>query len=76
MPPDDVDRLYIAMRELRDSVEAYRADLNGRLRSLEAADARRDGEAKATNHLGRIVVGCATMAAAVGGIVSLLTDRI
>jgi hypothetical protein len=76
MPPDDVDRLYIAMRELRDSVEAYRADLNGRLRSLEAADARRDGEAKATNHLGRIVVGCATMASAVGGIVSLLTDRI
>jgi len=75
MPPDDVDRLYVAMRELRDSVEAYRADLNGRLRSLEAADARRDGEAKAANHLGRIVLGCATMAAAVGGTITLLTDR-
>jgi hypothetical protein len=27
------------------------------------------------DHLGRIVLGCATMAAAVGGIVTLLTDR-
>ena len=75
MPPDDVDRLYIAMRELRDSVEAYRADLNGRLRSLEADNARRQGESAATNHLGRIVLGCATMAAAIGGIFTLLTDR-
>ena len=75
MPPDDVDRLYIAMRELRDSVEAYRSDLNGRLRSLEADNARRQGESAATNHLGRIVLGCATMAAAIGGIVTLLTDR-
>lgn len=43
MSPADVDRLYDAVDKLRHSVEGYRADLNGRLRALEQAEAQRQG---------------------------------
>lgn len=43
MSGDDVERLYRMLTELRDEVHGYRADLNGRLRALEVANAERDG---------------------------------
>ena len=43
MSPDDVNRLYLMLSELRDEVHGYRKDLNGRLRHLEAAEAKRQG---------------------------------
>lgn len=43
MSSDDVNRLYQMLSELRDEVHGYRADLNGRLRTLETAEAARGG---------------------------------
>lgn len=43
MSSDDVERLYRMLAELRDEVHGYRADLNGRLRTLEVANASRTG---------------------------------
>lgn len=76
MSPADVDRLYTAVEQLRQEVHGYRADLNGRLRSLEEAEARRDGATAVKSNLSRLVFGVAGMAAAISAVVAFLLDRL
>lgn len=49
MSADDVERLYRMLSELRDEVQGYRSDLNGRLRTLEHAEASRKGQETAAS---------------------------
>lgn len=49
MSGDDVERLYRMLSELRDEVHGYRKDLNGRLRTLESAEANRKGQETASS---------------------------
>ncbi len=72
MTTNDVERLYAAMDDLRDEVRGYRHDLNGRLRSLEQAEARREGIGTGRGGIGRIVLGVAAVAAAVGSVCGAL----
>ena len=76
MSPSDVDRLYTAMEQLRQEVHQYRADLNGRLRSLEDAEARRDGATEVKSNLSKLVFGVAGLAAAISAVVAFLLDRL
>jgi hypothetical protein len=79
MTSTDVTRLYALLDELRreqrkdmnalqDEVVGYRADLNGRLKALEVAEARREGAGAARGGIGRIIVSVAAVAAAVGSV--------
>lgn len=61
-----------ALSEMRDEVKGYRADLNGRLRALEQAEARREGIGTGRGGIGRIVLGVAAVAAAVGSVCGAL----
>ena len=79
MTSTDVTRLYALLDELRreqrrdmgdlrDEVQGYRADLNGRLKSLEIAEARREGVGHGRGGIGRVIVSVAAVAAAVGSV--------
>lgn len=79
MTSTDVTRLYALldelrreqrrdMTDLRDEVQGYRADLNGRLKALEIAEARREGVGAGRGGIGRIILGVAAVAAAVGSV--------
>ncbi len=70
MPPEDTERLYGMLRELREEVVGYRADLNGRLRSLESAEAHRQGAEYGKGSVGRLVAGTAALAAAIAGVIT------
>ena len=70
MPPEDTERLYTMLRELREEVVGYRADLNGRLRALESAEAHRQGAEYGKGSVGRLVAGTAAMAAAIAGVIT------
>ena len=70
MPPEDTERLYTMLRELREEVVGYRADLNGRLRALETAEAHRQGADYGKGSVGRLVAGTAAMAAAIAGVIT------
>jgi hypothetical protein len=70
VPPEDTERLYSMLRELREEVVGYRADLNGRLRALEAAEARRQGADYGKGSLARLVAGTAALAAAIAGVIT------
>lgn len=76
MSPADVDRLYTAVEQLRQEVHGYRADLNGRLRTLEMAEAHRTGSDHQTHSLLRILFGVAGMAAAISAVTAFILDRI
>jgi hypothetical protein len=76
MSGDDVNRLYQMLAELRDEVHGYRADLNGRLRALEAAEAARGGAQGQRENTSRIVFGVAGMAAAISAVVAFALDRL
>jgi len=76
MTPADTERLYVMMSDLRESVEGYRTDLNGRLRTLEQAEALRVGVDNGRAGIGRVVVASAAIAAAVGGIITLITTNV
>lgn len=76
MSPADVDRLYKIIDDLRDEVHGYRADLNGRLRNLEMAEASRDGADNQKAATIKIVFGVAGMAAAISAVVAFILDRI
>lgn len=76
MTAADVDRLYNAVEALRQDVHGYRADLNGRLRALETAEAERVGAEQTRGSFVRIVFGVAGMAAAVSATVAFILDRI
>ena len=83
MTSADVMRLYALLDELkkdnraslgevRDEVKGYRADLNGRLRTLEHAEARRNGVEIGRGTIGRITVSAAGVAAAVASVITLI----
>jgi hypothetical protein len=85
MTSTDVTRLYAlisevqreqraGMTDLRDEVKGYRADLNGRLRALEQAEARREGVGAGRGGIGRIIVSVAAVAAAIGSVCGVLVS--
>jgi hypothetical protein len=69
MTTSDVDRLYAGLAEVTAEVRGYRADLNGRLKALELAEAKRHGAGEARGSLGRIIWGVAAVSAAIGSVV-------
>jgi hypothetical protein len=69
MTTTDVDRLYNGLAEVAQEVRGYRAELNGRLRRLEEAEAHRNGRDHGKGSIGRIVVSVAAVSAAVGSVV-------
>lgn len=75
MSPADVDRLYTAVEQLRIEVHGYRADLNGRLRALEMAEASRDGAESQRGSIARTIFGVAGMAAGVSAVVAFILDQ-
>jgi hypothetical protein len=68
MTTSDVDRLYNGLAEVTAEVRGYRADLNGRLKALELAEARREGMGAGRGGVGRFVLAVAAVAAAVGSV--------
>jgi hypothetical protein len=87
MTSNDVMRLYAladesrketraALLDLRGEVQGYRADLNGRLRTLEHAEARRTGSDLGKGLVGRIIMGTAAVSAAVATIVALVLHNV
>jgi hypothetical protein len=69
MTTTDVDRLYNGLAEVASEVRGYRAELNGRLRRLEEAEAHRNGRDHGKGSIGRIIVSVAAVSAAVGSVV-------
>jgi hypothetical protein len=87
MTTNDVQRLYVLLDslrveqrrdigDLRDEVQGYRADLNGRLKALEIAEARREGVGIARGSIGRIIWGVAAVSAAIGSIVGVIATLV
>ncbi len=87
MTANDVMRLYALLDELRkesrhsateirDEVKGYRADLNGRLKTLELAEAKREGIGVARGSIGRIIWGVAAVSAAIGSIVGVIATLV
>ena len=76
MPPEDTDRLYTMLRELREEVVGYRADLNGRLRYLEAAEAHRSGMDQGKGSVARLVAGTAAIAASIAGVITVVATYV
>lgn len=83
MTPNDVGRLYhlldalrnesrAHLSEVRDEVQGYRADLNGRLKALEIEAAKRHGAGEARGSLGRLIWGVAAVSAAIGSVVGVV----
>ena len=83
MTPNDVGRLYhlldalrnesrAHLSEVRDEVQGYRADLNGRLKALEIEAAKRQGAGEARGSLGRLIWGVAAVSAAIGSVVGVV----
>jgi hypothetical protein len=76
MQEGDADRLYSAIEALRIEVHGYRADLNGRLRSLEIANAERIGADDQKDEAKRTIFGVSGMAAAISAVVALVISQI
>ncbi len=72
MTTSDVDRLYNGLAEVTAEVRGYRADLNGRLKALELAEARREGMGAGRGSIGRLVIGVAAVAASIGSVCGAL----
>lgn len=72
MTTSDVDRLYNGLAEVANEVRTYRAELNGRLRKLEEAEAHRNGRDHGKGSIGRIIVGVSAVSAAIGSLVGTL----
>jgi hypothetical protein len=68
----DVDRLYNGLAEVAQEVRSYRAELNGRLRKLEEAEAHRNGRDHGKGSIGKMIMGVAAVAAAVGSVCGVL----
>ena len=73
---EDSDRLYAMMRELREEVVGYRADLNGRLRALETAEAHRQGADAGRGSIARLVAGTAAIAASIAGVITVIANYV
>lgn len=76
MSAEDVERLYGMIRELRDEVQGYRNDLNGRLRKLEQADAARTAHAQATSLTKNQVLAWVSISIAAGGLFTAIMTQI
>jgi hypothetical protein len=76
MTTSDVDRLYNGLAEVAHEVRSYRAELNGRLRKLEEAEAHRNGRDHSKGSMGRIIVGVAAVSAAIGSIVGVISTLV
>jgi hypothetical protein len=74
MTTSDVDRLYNGLAEVTAEVRGYRADLNGRLRVLEQAEAKRTGVDTGRGSAGRLIVSVAAVSAAVGSVVGVMVS--
>lgn len=83
MTTPDIQRIYTlldslrieqqrGMGDLRDEVQGYRADLNGRLKALEIEAAKRHGAGEARGSLGRLIWGVAAVSAAIGSVVGVV----
>lgn len=72
MTTSDVDRLYAGLAEVTAEVRGYRNDLNGRLKALEVAEARREGMGAGRGSVGRTVVAVAAVSAAIGSVVGVI----
>ena len=68
MTTADVDRLYDAVESLRKEVHGYRADLNGRLRALEQAEAERKGVDSTREVSKRSMIGWASVMVAAASV--------
>ncbi len=71
MTTSEIDRLFNGLAQVADEVRGYRAELNGRLRKLEEAEAHRNGRDHGKGSIGRIIMGVAAVSAAVGSIVGV-----
>lgn len=72
MTTSEIDRLYNGLAEVAQEVRGYRADLNGRLKALEVAEAKRQGAGEARGSLGRLIWGVAAVSAAIGSVVGVI----
>jgi len=72
----DVDRLYVLVDALRGEVVGYRADLNGRLRALEIAQAEDQGGSAARSMSRNQIVSWVVVIAGIVGIFSTIVDQI
>ena len=69
MTTSEIDRLFNGLSEVAQEVRGYRAELNGRLRRLEEAEAVRQGIGMGRGNLGRTIMGVAAVSAAIGSVV-------
>lgn len=76
MTAADVERLYTAVQELRAEIHGYRAELNGRLRVLEMAEAQREGAVGQRSSTARILFGAVGMAAAISAVMAFLLEKV
>lgn len=72
MTAGDVDRLYQMLADLRDEVHGYRADLNGRLRALEQAEAHRQGAEVSTQMSRRSIVAWSGLVVAAASVTTTI----
>ena len=72
MTTSDVDRLYNGLAEVAQEVRGYRAELNGRLRRLEEAEAHRNGRDHGKGSVGRLIVAVAAVSASIGSLVGVI----
>ena len=76
MTTADVERLYVLVEALRGEVVGYRADLNGRLRALEIAQAENLGGEAARSMSRNQIVGWVVVIAGIVGISSTIVDQV
>jgi hypothetical protein len=70
------ERLYAMIRDLRDEVQGYRRDLNGRLRKLEQTDAARTAHSEATTLSKNQVVAWVSLSIAAGGLFTAILTQV
>jgi hypothetical protein len=69
---DEIERIYALLSQLQHELRGYRADLNGRLRALELADAHRSGADYGRTSVAKMVAAGAGVGSAVAAIVSFI----
>jgi hypothetical protein len=76
MSDAEVERLYRAMEALRIEVVQYRADLNGRLRTLEVHSAEIDAREEQRTMTRSVTLAYIAGIAAVTGIISAVVTNL
>jgi hypothetical protein len=76
MSDAEVERLYRAMEALRIEVVQYRADLNGRLRTLEVHSAEVDAREEQRTMTRSVTLAYIAGIAAVTGIISAVVTNL